>query len=167
MFCDTSLVYYWYIKFLKLLLVTERTTKMTKEKKELVLFIIWAQSVIATLGSLFFSEVMQYIPCELCWYSRILMYPLVIIYGVALFKKEVTVALPGMILSGIGTVVATYHYLIQKIPALQAAGDSCGVIPCTTEYINYFGFVTIPFLALTAFVVIFCLHLVVLLKKGE
>ncbi|SFA81662.1 disulfide bond formation protein DsbB [Lentibacillus halodurans] len=134
--------------------------------RETLIMVIWAQALVATLGSLFFSEIMGYVPCELCWIQRILMYPLVIIYGTALIKKDLNIALPGLILSGIGMLVSIYHYFIQKLPALQDAGDACGVVPCNTEYVNYFGFVTIPFLASTAFIIIFVLHLL-LLKRGR
>lgn len=142
---------------------------MKNEKSgETILFVIWGQAVIAFVGSLFFSEVMGYVPCELCWFQRILMYPLVIIYGAAMVKKDLAIALPGLILSGIGLLVSIYHYLVQKLPALQEAGGSCGVIPCNTEYVNYFGFITIPFLAGVAFIVIFVLHLILLRQqKGE
>ncbi|MFC4559167.1 disulfide oxidoreductase [Virgibacillus kekensis] len=133
---------------------------------ETLLMLIWAQALVAMLGSLFFSEIMGYEPCELCWYQRILMYPLVIIYGVAAFKRDISIALPGLIMSGIGVGVSTYHYLIQKLPGFHEAGGSCGLIPCNTEYINYFGFVTIPFLAGTAFIIIFVLH-IILLKQSR
>ncbi|WP_226038038.1 disulfide oxidoreductase [Aquibacillus saliphilus] len=136
-----------------------------QSKQEQVLFFIWAQSLVATLGSLFFSEIMNFIPCELCWYQRILMYPLVIIYGVAVIKKDIKVGFPGIILSGIGIVVSGYHYLIQKLPSLNEAGASCGIVPCNVEYINYFGFMTIPFLALAAFIIIFVLHLTLILQQ--
>ena len=129
---------------------------------ETLIFLIWAQSLIALLGSLFFSEVMGYIPCELCWFQRILMYPLVIIYGVAMVKKDMSIAFPGLILSGIGMFVSLYHYLIQKVPVLHDTAGSCGIIPCTTQYVNYFGFITIPFLAGAAFIVIFVLHIIVI-----
>ncbi|QKY68516.1 disulfide oxidoreductase [Lentibacillus sp. CBA3610] len=129
---------------------------------ETLLMVIWTQSLIATLGSLFFSEIMGYVPCELCWIQRIFMYPLVIIYGTALIKKDMSIALPGLILSGIGMFVSIYHYLVQKIAALQNAGDACGVVPCNTEYVNYFGFVTIPFLAGIAFMIIVVLHIMIL-----
>lgn len=134
---------------------------------ETLMMIIWAQSLIALLGSLFFSEVMGYIPCELCWIQRILMYPLVVIYGVAAFKKDISVALPGLILSGIGMFVSLFHYLVQKLPALQEAGGACGVVPCNTQYINYFGLMTIPFLAMVAFIVIFVLHIIIMKKHGR
>ncbi|MDC3425609.1 disulfide oxidoreductase [Aquibacillus sp. 3ASR75-11] len=140
---------------------------MAKQTKtnETTLFIIWAQSLVATMGSLFFSEIMRFIPCELCWYQRILMYPLVVIYGYALAKKEIDYAFPGLIISGIGIGFSSYHYLIQKLPILGEVGESCGVIPCTVEYINYFGFITIPFLALVAFIVIFTAHIILLIQK--
>ncbi|UOR13196.1 disulfide oxidoreductase [Halobacillus amylolyticus] len=134
---------------------------------ETLLFIAWAQALVATMGSLFFSEILGYTPCELCWYQRILMYPLIIIYGAALIKKKKEIAFSGLILSGVGMFVSIYHYLIQKVPAFQSAGDSCGVVPCNAEYINYFGFITIPFLAGTAFIIIFVSHVVMIRQKGE
>src|SRR5699024_11296212 len=85
---------------------------------------------------------------------------------VAALKKNIDIALPGLILSGIGMFISVYHYLIQKLPALKQSGEACGVIPCNTEYINYFGFVTIPFLAGVAFIVIFVLHLI-LMKQSR
>ncbi|MFD2042753.1 disulfide oxidoreductase [Ornithinibacillus salinisoli] len=133
---------------------------------ENILLGIWTITFVATAGSLFYSEVMGYIPCELCWYQRILMYPLVIIYGVAIWKKNMNLALPGLILSGIGMFVSTYHYFVQKLPALEETGGACGLVPCNLEYVNYFGFITIPFQAGIAFIIIFVLHLV-LLKQNR
>ncbi|MBM7571464.1 disulfide oxidoreductase [Aquibacillus albus] len=133
--------------------------------KEIILFIIWAQSLVATLGSLFFSEILGFIPCELCWYQRILMYPLVFIYGTSLYKRDFSIALPGLFLSGIGILVSAYHYLLQKVPTLHEAGAACGAIPCNMEYINYFGFITIPFLAFIGFVVVFGLHITLILQQ--
>jgi len=132
------------------------------KRHETVLIIIWTQSLIAVIGSLFFSEVMGYIPCEICWFQRIIMYPLVIIYGVAAIKKNLVIALPGLILSGIGIFTSTFHYLLQKLPVLREAGGSCDIVPCHLQYVNYFGFITIPFLAGTAFIVIFILHMFLL-----
>lgn len=137
------------------------------KKAENLLLIAWSQAIIATAGSLFYSEVMGYVPCELCWYQRIIMYPLVFIYGVAAIKKEISIALPGLFMSGIGILVSTYHYLIQKVSAFQELGGSCtGGVPCNAVYVNYFGFITIPFLALIAFTVIFIVHLL-LIKENK
>lgn len=141
---------------------------MTKAKMtENLLLLIWALAFIALTGSLFYSEVMGYTPCELCWFQRILMYPLVVIYGVAAVKKDISIALPGLILSGIGTFVSTYHYLVQKLPVLEEAGGACGLVPCNLTYVNYFGFITISFLAGIAFIVIFVLHLILFKQQRE
>ncbi|MFC4403190.1 disulfide oxidoreductase [Gracilibacillus xinjiangensis] len=135
------------------------------KKKETLLFIAWAQSLVAMLGSLFYSEVQGYIPCELCWYQRILMYPLVLIYGYALYKKDIRYAFPGLIMSGIGIGVSTYHYLIQQVPSMSSAGDACGLVPCNGIYVEFLGFITIPFQALIAFIVIFVIHLVLIVQQ--
>ncbi len=134
------------------------------KRHETLLLIIWTQALLATVGSLFYSEVMGYIPCELCWYQRILMYPLILIYGIAIFKKDLQIALPGTFLSGIGMFVSVYHYALQKVPAFQNVGGFCGDVPCNLQYVNYFGFITIPFLAGLAFIIIFCTHLIILRK---
>ncbi|RLQ85018.1 disulfide oxidoreductase [Planomicrobium sp. Y74] len=126
---------------------------MTKIQENLLLG-IWATALVATAGSLYFSEVRGYIPCELCWIQRIFMYPLVIIVGVAYFQKNVRIALTALILSGIGGMISLYHYGIQKLAFLSESAPSCGQVPCTGQYINYFGFITIPFLALIAFILI-------------
>ncbi|MFD2924330.1 disulfide oxidoreductase [Halobacillus naozhouensis] len=138
-----------------------------KKQSETLLFIAWAQALVAALGSLFYSEILGYTPCELCWYQRILMYPLVIVYGAALIKKKVEMAIAGLILSGIGMAVSIYHYLIQKVPAFQSAGDSCGLVPCNAEYVNYLGFITIPFLAGTAFIIIFVSHVMIIRSERK
>ncbi|MDT3414478.1 disulfide bond formation protein DsbB [Brevibacillus aydinogluensis] len=127
--------------------------------KEYALFGSWVVSLIATAGSLFFSEVMKYIPCELCWFQRIFMYPLVILLGVAAVKKDYRMSSYALILSVIGGCISLYHYLIQKVPALYDLGNACGIIPCNTDYINWFGFITIPFLALVAFIMIAVLQI--------
>lgn len=133
---------------------------------EQAMFASWGISLIATAGSLFFSEVMKYIPCNLCWYQRILMYPLVILLGVASARKDYNMSLYALILSVIGGLISLYHYLIQKVPALHELGNACGIVPCNTDYINWFGFITIPFLALIAFTLISVLQFIVL-KSGE
>ncbi len=135
------------------------------KSSETLMMLVWAIALLAMMGSVFYSEVMGYEPCELCWVQRILMYPLVVIYGVAALKKNVSIGLPGLILSGIGMFVSIYHYMIQKLPALQESGGMCGTVPCNLQYVNYFGFVTIPFLAGTAFILIFVLHIFLLRQQ--
>jgi disulfide bond formation protein DsbB len=124
------------------------------KKLENSLILIWAVSLVATLGSLYFSEVRGYIPCTLCWYQRIFMYPIVIMTTVALVQKNVKIAVTTAIFSCIGGCISIYHYGLQKLDFLADSAPACGQIPCTGQYINWLGFITIPFLALTAFVMI-------------
>lgn len=134
---------------------------------EQAMFASWGISLIATAGSLFFSEVLKYIPCELCWYQRIMMYPLVILLGIASAKKDYRMSCYVSVLSSIGGLISLYHYLIQKVPALHDLGSACGIVPCNTDYINWFGFITIPFLALIAFILISVLQMVVIKQAKE
>lgn len=139
---------------------------MTK-KVEYMLLSMWAVALTATLGSLYFSEILQYEPCKLCWYQRILMYPLVLILGVAYAQKNVQIAMTSLIFAIIGGCISTYHYSIQKLSFMQASAPACGKVPCTGEYINYFGFITIPFLALVAFIFIAISSVIVLKSLKE
>jgi len=114
----------------------------------------WAISLTATLGSLYFSEVMGYIPCNLCWYRRITMYPMAILLGIAAVRKDygiVKYALPPLL---IGLSISIYHNLMEKTDWFDGGRHACGLVPCDAEYINWFGFVTIPFLSLTAHVLV-------------
>lgn len=140
---------------------------MTKKSENILLF-MWVVSVIATMGSLFFSEIRNYEPCELCWIQRIFMYPLVLILGIAYVQKNARIATTTAIFSVIGGAISLYHYGLQKVSFLSENAPSCGRVSCTGEYINIFGFITIPFLALTAFVLI-AISSFMLLKdlKGE
>ncbi|APH06154.1 disulfide oxidoreductase [Bacillus weihaiensis] len=141
----------------------EKNQKMIEN----LLSIAWISSFIATLGSLYFSEIMKYTPCNLCWYQRIFMYPLVIILGIGLSKKDTSIALYTLILSSIGGCISLYHYGVQKISFLSENSVSCGIVPCTGEYINWLGFITIPFLALIGFTIIFITSILILKKAGR
>lgn len=125
-----------------------------KIKTDYLLFTAWLQAVIATLGSLFFSEIMHYTPCVLCWYQRIGMYPLVAIILVGMIRKSRDIAYYVLPLSIIGEIIALYHNLIYYhvisenfVPCVQG-------VSCTTRFFAWFGFITIPLLSLIAFTVI-------------
>lgn len=132
---------------------------MRKFMAENGLHLSWAIALIAMLGSLYFSEVKGYLPCKLCWYQRILMYPQVFLIGIAAVREQQVYmyVLPMTILGG---CISLYHYLMEKTSWFESNSFSCGIVPCDAQYINWFGFVTIPFLALTAFVLITAIHLV-------
>ncbi|MBM4761035.1 disulfide oxidoreductase [Bacillus sp. B15-48] len=120
--------------------------------KKYNLYLAWIVSIIATGGSLYFSEGMKFIPCSWCWYQRILMYPLVFLLGRAAIKGDRNIIPYILPLSMLGTLIGTVHYLEQKVGLF---GDACrSLIPCSTQYINWAGFITIPFLSLVAFMLI-------------
>lgn len=137
------------------------------KRQENGLIFIAVVSLVATLGSLYFSEARGFIPCTLCWYQRILMYPIVLIAGIGLFQKNAHIALTTATFSIIGGLMSLYHYGIQKLQFLSDSAPSCGLVPCTGEYINYLGFITIPFLALIAFILIAITSLLMLKWQKE
>ncbi|MEE6131789.1 disulfide bond formation protein B [Priestia aryabhattai] len=125
----------------------------------------WIVAIVATLGSLSFSELFNFIPCTFCWYQRILMYPLVLILGVAVYEQNDRICKYVLPFSVVGMLVSGYHYALQKIPALQAFETCTSGIPCSGQYINWLGFITIPFLAFVAFTIITVL--MVMLKRQK
>ena len=118
------------------------------------LYLAWLVSIAATVGSLYFSEVRHFVPCALCWWQRIFMYPLVVVLGVATFRQDLQAWRTGLPLALVGLGTATYHYLIQKVPGIAPPAACAAGVPCNVQYIDWFGFVTIPFLAGVAFAII-------------
>ncbi|MFB1100431.1 disulfide oxidoreductase [Terribacillus sp. JSM ZJ617] len=127
--------------------------------KKIALYLAWLVSIVATLGSLYFSEIRGFTPCELCWYQRILMYPLAVILGIATYRNDRSVKSFVLPLSIIGWCVSLYHYLLQKVPAFAALETFTSGVPCSGSYVEWFGFITIPFLAFIAFSLITILML--------
>ncbi len=128
--------------------------------KKYSLHVAFIQSVIATLGSLFFSEVMHLTPCVLCWYQRILMYPLIWITAVGIIKKDKNSPLYILPLALFGWVIALYHNLLYyKIIPDTLSPCSLGV-SCTTKFFAWYGFITIPLMSFTAFSIIIACVLV-------
>ncbi len=109
----------------------------------------------ALLGSLYFSEIRHFTPCLLCWYQRILMYPLVPLLAYTLISRVPRLAYLVLSLAVVGQGVSTYHYLLQKTTWLTAATacEATGV-SCAITYIDWFGVITIPMLAMLAFMLI-------------
>ncbi len=121
-------------------------------------------SLLATLGSLYYSDIVGLTPCKLCWYQRILMYPLVPIFSIALLKRYRQIADYILALSGIGGFIALYHYFLQttKIEILPCSTLGYSV-SCSENFFTTFGYITIPMMSLTAFGLIFML--MIALKK--
>ncbi len=112
-------------------------------------------TAIATGGSLFFSEIAGYVPCELCWYQRICMYPLSILTLFASLTNDHRIARYLLPFPVIGAGVSTYHLLVENgvVEQQQACLITAG--GCATKWINEFGYMTIPTLALTGFALAF------------
>ena len=123
-------------------------------------YLAWAQALVASIGSLFLSEVLLYQPCVLCWYQRIAMYPLVVVLAVGILRRDRGIHLTVLPLSLIGLAIALYHNLLYFRVIPEAASVCRSGVSCTTRFFEWFGFITIPSLALTAFTVITALMLV-------
>ena len=117
-------------------------------------FFAWAQALVATTGSLFFSEVLGLTPCVLCWYQRILMYPLVVVLAVGILLRDQRVRLYALPLSLAGLAVAIYHNLLYYGVIPEGLTQCALGVSCTERQLELFGFLTIPLMSLTAFAVI-------------
>ena len=117
---------------------------------------LWAAFVVAAIatgGSLFFSEIANFVPCELCWFQRICMYPLSIVTLLAALTGDHRVARYLLPLPIVGAGVSTYHLLVEN--HVVATPKSCQIgVGCSVKWINEFGFMTIPTLTLTGFVLL-------------
>lgn len=114
-------------------------------------------ALVAMLGSLYYSDIAGYTPCKLCWYQRIVMYPMVLLLGMAIVKGDKKNIIDYCLgLSGVGAVIAAYHYWLQRggnefIPC-STVGYS---VSCSQFFSMSYGYITIPVMALTAFLLIF------------
>ena len=118
----------------------------------MAIWLAWIVALVATVGSLIYSEVIHFEPCRLCWFQRIAMYPMAILLLVGALRREFQVkyyALP-LALAGLG--ISIYHYLMEIFPSLE--GGSCGAVSCSTRLFEIFGFISLPFMAGTGFMVI-------------
>lgn len=106
----------------------------------------------STAGSLILSEVAGFVPCDLCWYQRILMYPLVILFGLALLKNNAAVRLQAMVFSVIGVCIAIYHILLQQgVTEVIPCSNRAVAVPCGDVLFREYGYITIPVMSLTMF----------------
>lgn len=113
-----------------------------------------AAAIVTTAGSLYYSEIVGYLPCELCWFQRITMYPLSAILVVGLLRRDRSASWYALPFVVVGAPLALYHWLVERVPAL-AEGSSCSAfVPCTIPYFQELGYVTLAFMDLSAFLLI-------------
>ena len=118
------------------------------------MFVVWLVSLVATLGSLFFSEVMLLPPCVLCWYQRVFMYPLVVVSTIGLVWRDAGSTRYAWPLVAGGLVVAAYHNLLYYHLIPESITPCTTGVSCTSRQIEWLGFITIPLLSLIAFLTI-------------
>jgi disulfide bond formation protein DsbB len=120
------------------------------------LWLAFIVAAVATAGSLYFSEVADYVPCRLCWFQRIAMYPLAVILLIAAIRRDGAIRWYAIPLAAVGACVSIYHYLVEWHPRLE--GDVCDpTSPCSLVWFREFGFVTLAFMALCGFAAIIAL----------
>ncbi|WP_337868378.1 disulfide bond formation protein B [Meiothermus sp.] len=128
----------------------QTSSKPSFDRNALLLAFAWLVALAATLGSLYYSEVRNFIPCTLCWYQRIAMYPLVFMLGIATWRNDPHIRPYALTLSLLGLFWSSYHLLEQWVPGV--APSVCkGPIPCNVEYVPGF---PIPLQAGIAFLLI-------------
>ncbi|MFN8133415.1 MAG: disulfide bond formation protein B [Solirubrobacteraceae bacterium] len=118
------------------------------------LWLAWIVAAVATLGSLYFSEILHFIPCRMCWFQRIAMYPLAVVLLVGALRRDARSAVQFAFAFPIaGAIASIYHIYIENNPGAESASCKVGV-PCSVKWIDQFGYITIPTLCLTAFALI-------------
>jgi disulfide bond formation protein DsbB len=133
---------------------TTQLTGTSEETKlnDTLLYLAWIIALVATVGSLFFSEVMQLPPCVLCWYQRVAMYPLVIIIGVGIVTRDPRMKNYALPVCLIGLAISVYHNLLYYELIPESITPCAEGVSCTSRQIEWLGFITIPLLALAAFI---------------
>jgi len=117
----------------------------------ILLFSAWLITAVATVGSLFFSYVMGFAPCVLCWYQRIFLFPLVIVLARGLFPLDRAVVRYALPLASLGWLVAGYHNLVYAGIVPESLQPCTQGVSCSEEYLELFGFLSIPMLSWLGF----------------
>lgn len=133
---------------------SQTITRLISDNYIVLIFLI---SAMASAGSLFLSDIMNYLPCKLCWYQRVFIYPQVIISGIALFTNDTAARKYLLPLSIVGAVVAIYHIVLQAFPNLLQCGDE--LVSCASNKFVGFGYITIPIMSLTALLFLILVNL--------
>ncbi len=120
------------------------------------IWLAWLVATVATLGSLYFSEAAHFLPCKMCWFQRIGMYPLALILGIAAFRRDLGIRVYAVPLAVLGAMVSSYHYFIEWFPRFES-GSCDPTVPCTLIWFRRLGFMTLPYMALTGFLSIIVL----------
>ncbi len=135
--------------------------------KPIMIYTSWLLSVIATIGSLYFSNVMMFPPCSLCWWQRICMYPLVLLYGAAFIKKDIFCLPYTLPLITFGFLISSYHNLLYYEYIKESLIPCTAGLSCTSVQLEWLGFITIPLMAFTAFTLLLAIAIYSFIKKRD
>lgn len=125
----------------------------------------FGMALIATLSSLFLSEILNWAPCLLCWYQRVFMYPLVFIVGISVMRRDDSWPLTALVIAGIGWLIALYHSLLQWGIISEALAPCAEGVSCVVRHSAWFGFITIPFLSFVSFTIIIVMSVITLRRN--
>jgi disulfide bond formation protein DsbB len=110
-------------------------------------------STMSMVLSLVYSEIVGFAPCMLCWYQRIFMYPQAFLFGMSVWKKEKLITDYSLVLAIVGLTVSIYHNFLSWLPSVNLPCSATGP-SCTMLYTNIFGYITIPVMSMTGFMVV-------------
>lgn len=147
--------------------MTETVTARATHPAWSLIFAAWLIAAVATLGALFFGEVMKVPTCALCWYQRIFMFPMVFILPVGLFAYDPKIVRYALPLALVGWGLALFHVLLVAGIIPESVQPCAQGVPCSQTFVRYFGFITIPLLALIAFSFIIALLFTAHFKENK
>jgi disulfide bond formation protein DsbB len=122
------------------------------------LWLAWVVALVTMLGSLYYSQIANFVPCELCWFQRIAVYPLALILLIAAIRRDRGIWVYVVPVAAVGSIVSIYQTQLQAFPSQSSFCSA--TTPCSARYVWEFGFVSLPFMALTAFAFIITMLLV-------
>jgi disulfide bond formation protein DsbB len=128
-------------------------------------WIAFAVAALAMAGSLYYSEVVGFVPCEFCWYQRIAMYPLAIIGLVAAITRDERIARYVIPIAVIGLLLSGYHYQMELFPERAAA--CTGGVACSVRHVEVLGFISIPFMAGLGFISVLATHVAMIRARRQ
>lgn len=133
--------------------------------KPKIIYFSWMISLIATMGSLYFSNVMMLPPCSLCWWQRVFMYPLAILFSVAFIRRDAVAIWYTTPLVIAGWIVSIYHNLLYYGVIPKSITACSAGVSCTSKQIEWLGFITIPLLSFCAFTLLSILTIYTIIKS--
>lgn len=132
-----------------------------------LLFLAWLLVSVSVTGSVFFSYVLEFEPCVLCWYQRICLFPLVLILAAGLFPFDKSVVKYALPLAIAGGLTAFYHTLLYAGIIPESIQPCSKGVSCTEKYIELFGFISIPMLSFFAFAAVTALLLILKTRTSK